>query len=146
MQLILNDTYLFFVFQWHLLQPERRVVCVGELKIASGNHAMILSFASFSLKHKSNLCSVELWKFQLQRVWPLPLSRLRGPPRGGRSVILVYQRLFAVQSAITRQSSCWMSMLKNNIHGYFDIASIYRLPFELDLIMYCAAFQTDYFE
>jgi len=32
-QLILIDTYLPFVFQWHLLQPERRVVCVGELKI-----------------------------------------------------------------------------------------------------------------
>lgn len=79
---------------------------------ASGNHAMILSFVSFSLKYKRNLCSVELWNFQLQRIWPLPLLQLHGSPRGGRSVVLVYQRLVAFQSAITRQSGRWMSMLK----------------------------------
>lgn len=86
---LLIETYLSFIFQWHLLQPERWVVCVGELKIASGNHSAILSLPPFSLKRKRNLCSVlsKLWKFQLQRVWPLPLSRQRHPPRAEHFIL-----------------------------------------------------------
>lgn len=92
---LLIETYLSFIFQWHLLQPERRVVCVGELKIASSDHTAILCHClRFSLKRKRNLCS-ELWKFQLQRVWPLPLSRQDGSPRAEHSILFEYQRYFA---------------------------------------------------
>lgn len=55
---LLIETHLSFIFQWHLLQPERWVVCVGELKIASDHHTAILSLPSFSLKRKRNSYSV----------------------------------------------------------------------------------------
>lgn len=38
----LNWYIFFFVFQWHLLQPERRVVCVGKLKTVVRAHLVII--------------------------------------------------------------------------------------------------------